>query len=59
MSDKEFVTTDNRAEQGDLLDYESNVDAAKEDQAAAKSEETGDIPRGEPIRSEVHASPRN
>ena len=46
MSDQEFVTTDNRAEQGELLDYETNVDAAKEDQAAAKSEETGEIPRG-------------
>ena len=46
MSDKEFVTTDNRAEQGDLLDYETNVDASKEDAAAAKSEETGEIGRG-------------
>ena len=46
MSDKEFVTTDNRAEQGELLDYETNIDAAKEDEAAAKSEETGQVSKG-------------
>ena len=45
--DKEFISTDNRAEQGDLLDYETNVDATKEDQAAAKSEETGQVSKGE------------
>jgi hypothetical protein len=44
--DKEFISTDNRAEQGDLLDYESNVDATKEDQAAAQSEETGQVSKG-------------
>jgi len=44
--DKEFISTDNRAEQGDLLDYESNVDASKEDQAAAQSEETGQVSKG-------------
>jgi hypothetical protein len=47
MSDQEFVTTDNRAEQGELLGYESNIDASKEDQAAAQSEETGQIGKGE------------
>lgn len=46
MSDKEFVSTDNRAEQGDLLDYETNVDADKEDKAAAQSEETGQVSKG-------------
>jgi len=46
MSDKEFISTDNRAEQGDLLDYETNVNADKEDQAAAKSEETGQVSKG-------------
>jgi len=46
MSDKEFVSTDNRAEQGDLLDYETNVNADKEDKAAAQSEETGQVSKG-------------
>jgi len=47
MSDKEFVSTDNRAEQGDLLDYETNVNADKEDKAAAQSEETGQVSKDE------------
>lgn len=47
MSDKDFVSTDNRAEQGDLLEYESNVNAGKEDELAAKSEETGQVSKGE------------
>jgi hypothetical protein len=46
MSDKEFISTDNRAEQGDLLEYETNVNADKEDSAAAKSEETGQVSKG-------------
>lgn len=49
MSDQEFVSTDNQAEQGDLVDYETNIDVAKEDESAAKSEETGEVSQGMPI----------